>query len=108
MSYVQGGEIMDGVAATSLIQLLSELVERHGADLEVAVAVTVSGRPLRQYLQAVAVDSEIRDADEPPLSSPPTVWLIADAPPAGLDPFAPRRASTAPIDQDAPATPPRS
>jgi len=98
----------DGLAATSLIQMLSELVKRHGDALEVAVAVTVSGRPLRQYLQAVAVDSDIREADEPPLSSPPTVWLILDAPPADLDLFAPRRTSTAPIDQDAPATPPRS
>lgn len=79
------------VSASALLELLQEFVSQHGDEAEVAVAINLS-RPYPLEVTGVAVDSEIREDDEPALSGPPLVWLITDAPDDDTNPYVPRRA----------------
>jgi hypothetical protein len=86
---------MAGVTATTLVDVLSDMIEKHGDDLEVAISVSVSGQPLRLDLIAVAPDSAARDDDElPPPPGAPLLWLCTNAPPSVVPPLAPRRTYT--------------
>ena len=77
--------------AVDLIGMLQEFVSQHGEETAVAVAVNMS-RPYRLEITGLAVDQEIREADERERTGPPLVWLITDAPDDDADPYAPRRA----------------
>jgi hypothetical protein len=85
---LKGGEPVSTPAIT-IIELLQEFVAQYGEETEVAVAVP---GPRRQEIMALALDQEIRRADEPQSTGPPLVWLIVDEPDAGA--LAPPRYAT--------------